>query len=391
MGWTRFLARAAALLASALFLAGCGKDDPKDPIVPELPSGWQTTFAAGSMAGGNSVVQTADGGYAIAGWTRDATADLISSVLLLRTDDSGNLLWKKVFEAPYDARGVSVLQTPDGGYLVLANYLGHSGEFWLIRTDSDGNMLWNQFKGYSDRDEAAEEALMTADGGYAFIGTTHHDNTRDVWLLRTGSNGESRWNRTLGYSDSEEIGSSLQQTADGGYLLVGYTTRAEGPHVWLVKTFADGSTHWHETIDIGEPATGVSICKTADGAYVIMAEVGQMLSDQRQIQLFRYDDAGHELWRAAHDSPAYYTGGAVHQTGDGGFMVATSRQPSMSNFGDFCLIRFDGAGQTLWSKTYGAGFCQSGIQTADGGYILCGDNATSTRIRLVKTDPDGNV
>ncbi len=383
------LALAAAVLVPIMLTAGCGKDDPKGPTDPEIPSGWEKRFPVGAAAAGNSVKQTSDGGYIMTGWTQGQATNFLSSVLLLKTDASGNKMWHKVFGAPRDASGVSVLQTPDGGYFVLADYHGQSDEFWLIKTDSAGNMAWNQFKGYGDRDESAEEARMTSDGGYVLIGTTYFDGRYDVWLLKTGPNGENHWNRTKGYSDSSEFGQSVQQAADGGYVLVGYTTRAAGPHIWLVKTYANGDTHWHQTINISEPAMGCAICKTSDGAYVVMGEIGQ--GDQRNIHLFKYNEAGNELWRGAHAAAGCYFGGDVQQTSDGGFMVATTRRPAMSSGGDFCLIKFDGAGNALWSKTYGAGTCESGGQTADGGYILCGGNAASTAIYLVKTDPDGNT
>ena len=382
-------ALAAAVLVSTMLMSGCGKDDPKGPTDPEVPAGWEKRFLVGSAAAANSVKQTSDGGYIMTGWTKGPATNYLDSVLLLKTDASGNKMWHKVFGAPYDAHGVSVLQTPDGGYFVLADYDGHSREFWLIKTDPAGNMVWNQFKGYGDRDETAAEARMTSDGGYILIGTTYHGGNHDVWLLKTGPNGENHWNRTKGYGDSGEFGCSVQQTADGGYILVGYTSRAAGPHIWLVKTYANGDTHWHQTIDISEPAMGCAIRKTSDGAYVVMGEVGQ--GDQRNIHLFKHNEAGNELWRGAHAAAGCYFGGEVQQTSDGGFMVATNRRPDMSSTGDFCLIKFDGAGNALWSKTFGTGTCESGGQTADGGYILCGANAASTAIYLVKTDPDGNI
>ena len=97
------------------------------------------------------------------------------------------------------------------------------------------------------------------------------------------------------------------------------------------------------------------------------------------------------------DGSGDFWGGEVQQTGDGGFMVAGTRRLDSSSGGDFCLIKFDGTGNTLWTKTFGSGDddCHSGGQTADGGYILCGSTATpgldGCRVCLVKTDPDGNI
>jgi len=386
----------AAVLASALFLAGCGNDDSAGPEVPQVPAGWARSYSINVWAAGMSVKQTSDGGYVIAGWSGPSEAS--ADVLLLKTNAAGDSLWARTIDAPTWATGVSVLQTSDGGYLVLADYHGNTGEFWLIKTDSNGNMVWNQFKGYSDRDEAASEIQQTSDGGYILIGTTNlGGGDFDIWLVKTGPNGETQWNTEKGFDDRQESGASIQQTADGGYLMVGTTYGGGYGHrnIWLVKTYADGATHWYKTFGLGGEAQAHAIRKTTDGAYIIMVDVA--LSEQRVIALFKCDDAGNSPGAVPNDGSGDFWGGDVQQTKDGGFMVAGTRRLDASSGGDFCLIKFGGTGNTLWTKTFGSGDddCHSGQQTADGGYILCGSTATpgveGCRVLLVKTDPDGNI
>ena len=382
----------AALPASALFLAGCGKDNPAGP---QVPAGWKKSYSMNIWSAGNAVRQTSDGGYIIAGW--NGPSEVNADVLLLKTNAAGDSLWARSIDAPGWASGVSVLQTLDGGYLVLADYQGNTGEFWLIKTDANGNMVWNQFKGYSDRNEVASEVQPTSDGGYIVIGTTNlGGGDFDIWLVKTGPGGETQWYREKGFGDRQEFGASIQQTADGGYLMVG-TTYGGGSaqhSMWLVKTYADGSTHWYKTIPTGE-AQAKGIRKTTDGAYVIMGDV--MQDGRRVVALVKCDDSGNMPWAKPNDGSGDFRGGEVQQTGDGGFMVAGTRWLDSSSGSDFCLIKFDGTGNTLWTKTFGSGDddCHSGGQTADGGYILCGSTSTpgvdGCRVWLVKTDPDGNL
>lgn len=386
----------AAVLASALFLAGCGKDNSTGP---RTPAGWSRSYGLNVWSVGRSVRQTRDGGYIVAGWTGPSESS--ADVLLLKTDANGDSLWARTFDAPTWASGASVLQTA-GGYLVLADYQGHTGEFWLIQTEADGSVAWTEFKGYGDRDETACEAQRTSDDGYILVGTTNlGGGDTDIWLVKTTAGLVTQWNATKGYSSRQESGASVQQTADGGYLTVG-TTYGDGlgHAVWLVKTYADGVTHWHRIIPTGE-AWGRAIRRTDDGTYVVMADVVQ--DGQRIVGLFGYDDAGNPLWYGMSDVAGDLWGGAVQQTGDRGFMVAGTRRLDAGSGGDFCLIKFAATTNdlrtrsVLWTRILGSGDddCHSGVQTSDGGYILCGSTATSgvagCRVLLVKTDEDGNV
>lgn len=383
---------AAAVLASVVFLTGCGNDDPAGPRVP---AGWTKSYSIGIWAAGMAVRQTGEGGYVIAGWTGPNVEH--PDVLLLKTNAAGDSLWSRVFDVPISAVGVSVLQTSDGGYLVLADYWGGSEEFWLIKTDANGSPVWNQFKGFGDRDEAASEVQQTADGGYILIGTTNlGGGDYDVWLVKTGPTGEAQWYREKGFSDRQEGGASIQQTSDGGYLLLGTTYGGgTGHNMWLVKTYADGTTHWYDTVGAGDEARGQAIRRTFDGAYILMGDI--VLDGRQVILLFPCDEAGNRSWVASSDGSGDFWGSDVQQTADGGFMVAGSRRLDANSSRDFCLIKFGETGELLWTKTFGAGddACHAGQQTADGGYILCGSTATpgaqGSRVFLVKTDADGNT
>lgn len=393
----RILSLPAAALASVLCLSGCGGDDPS---VPPAPAGWQETYGGVSLDYAQSVKQTSDGGYIIAGRQIHPLADA-TAAFLLKLDAAGDTLWSRIIDAPPGVAGKSVMQTADGGYLLLADYgpttFSPNRQFWLIKTDGAGNTVWDVLKGYNDCQEEPSEVQPTSDGGYIVIGTTDrggHDH--DIWLVKTGPGGETHWYAEKGYDDANEYGGSIQQTTDGGYLLAGTTYRGSDGRIWLVKLFANGSTHWFKTLPTTVATTAVAIRRTADGAYVVMGYVRG--GNHQLIQLFKYDETGNQLWATPNEGWGYYWGAELQETADGGLIVAGSRQKAEDDTADFCLVRFGATGTTLWERTFDLAddWCNSGRQTADGGYVLCGFTrrpgvAWDTDVLLIKTDANGDV
>ncbi|MDH5686018.1 MAG: hypothetical protein OEY73_05765, partial [Hadesarchaea archaeon] len=168
------------------------------------------------------IVQTSDGGYALAGSTESYGAGGFD-FWLVKTDSSGNEEWSKTFGGENDDWAYSVVQTSDGGYVLAGSTMsyGAGGEdFWLVKTDSSGNEEWSKTFGGVNRDWA-RSVIQTSDGGYALAGG---------WLLKTDSSGNEEWSKTFGGANGGTAW-SIVQTSDGGYALAG----GSGANFWLVK------------------------------------------------------------------------------------------------------------------------------------------------------------
>jgi hypothetical protein len=282
-------------------------DNPKVLLIKTDENGdleWEKTFDTPGGCLGYSVQQTADDGYIIAGFSASSNYNH-SYVLLIKTDSSGNLQWQKELSVSGRDFGYSVQQTRDGGYIVGGDSLIDFENFsiskaLLIKTDDMGNISWN--KTYSVLDISAAAAVQqTEDDGYILTGgaATFTINISGVLLLKTDSEGNELWNQTLIASDDREsVGLDILQTDDHGYIIVGfcaiYQTLEYG--TLLLKTTAEGTEEWNHTFDNGYLSYSQSIDQTQDNGYILTGLTVPSTFDDCNILLIKTNSSGDETW-----------------------------------------------------------------------------------------------
>ena len=231
---------------------------------------WSKNFGGNYPEYGRSVQQTTDGGYIIAGESDD--------VYLIKTDSMGNSLWTKHFGGNNSDGGRSVQQTTDGGYIITgstASFGNGQSDAWLIRANSQGDTLWTKTFGGSGSDYG-RSVQQTTDGGYIITGATASfgNGQSDVWLIRANSQGDTLWTKTFGGSE-RDYGRSVQQTTDGGYIITGATGIDTLVYdLWLLKTDSMGNSLWTKHFGGNNSDVGRSVQQTTDGGYIITGYTG---------------------------------------------------------------------------------------------------------------------
>jgi len=238
---------------------------------------------------------------------------------------------------------------------------------------------------------------QTTDGGYIITGTTIGASPCNVggvmvcWLIKTDANGNVLWDKKFNESS---VGTSVQQTIDGGYAVSGMAGDCQ-----LIKTDDNGNILWKKSFGFGglNNYLDSSLQQTTDGGYILSC------FNRNFIWMFKTDVDGNLTWHKIIEGTTdpnfcdpFGKSGSVQQTKDGGYVITgiLSRQNNLS-YGQYCrLIKADADGNVLWDKIFGNssfGECTSVRQTDDGGYIMTGMASSSGwSICLIKADRDGN-
>jgi hypothetical protein len=383
------------LAGLALLLVGLGVGKS----VAQAPNDWWEwfkTFGGSGNDEGWSVQQTSDGGFILVGWTWSFGAGGFD-VWLIKTDADGNKLWDRTFGGRGSDYGYSVQQTRDGGFIIVgdtASFGAGWADVWLIKTDANGNKQWDRTFGGSGLDSGSS-VQQTSDGGFILVGDTASFGAGgfDVWLIKTDADGNKLWDRTFGGGGSD-WGSSVQQTSDGGFILVGYTTSFGAGDVWLIKTDADGNKLWDRTFGGGGSDWGSSVQQTSDGGFILVGYTASFGAGGFDVWLIKTDADGNKLWDRTFGGGGSDWGSSVQQTSDGGFILVGWTWSFGAGGPDVWLIKTDADGNKLWDRTFGGSMVDRGFsvqQTSDGGFIIVGATtsfgAGDYDVLLIKSRP----
>ena len=263
-----------------------------------------------------------------------------------------------------------------------------------------GNEQWDKTFGGSGWD-VGFSVEQTSDGGYIVAGYTRSCGAggNDMWLIKTDAGGNKQWDKTFGGSGWDGA-YSVEQTSDGGYIIAGWRGCYVGRHltnVWLIKTDSEGNEQWDKTFGGLLWDVGRCVGQTSDGGYIITGKTWSYGAGCYDVWLIKTDSEGNKQWNKTFGGSEWDVGNCVEQTSDGGYIIAGRTTSYGAGAGDAWLIKTDSEGDKQWDKTFGgSGYDVSYFveQTSDGGYIIAGETRSYADSRgdvwLIKTDSEGN-
>ena len=285
---------------------------------------WDKTAGGGYDDCGYSIAFSPDGGFVIAGKTASFGSGY-DDVYLVKLSAGGQILWEKVYggESYDEARCIKAV--PDGGYIVAGRTKSFGAGYYdvyLLRLNENGDTLWTKTFGGDNNDEAYC-VEVTDDGGFVVAGKTASVGSpgSNVLLLKVSSSGVGEWMEAYGDINWDE-GYSVVQTEDGGFLVAGKTLSSETGSfdMYLVRTNSEGDSLWARTIGGSGDDEAWCLRKIGDENYILTG--GSRGGEDFQAVLYMLDSAGNTVWSRDYGGPLDDEGFSVLSTADGGFMIA---------------------------------------------------------------------
>ena len=229
---------------------------------------WQKTLGGTGNDEAYSVIQANDGNYVVAGYTISIDGDVTGNngnadYWVVKLDINGIIIWQHAYGGSNDDRAYSIIQTSDGGFAAAGysksidgNVSGNQGsaDYWLLKLDAAGAMQWQKTYGGTANDEAYS-VIQCANGHYALVGKSSsidgnvsaNHGGYDYWFIETDNAGAILWQHSFGGKGVDEA-LSVTQTADLGFIIAGGTQTSSNGNVgsnngnydfWLVKLSKD--------------------------------------------------------------------------------------------------------------------------------------------------------
>ena len=366
-----------------------------------------------------SIIQTSDGGFAVAGFTNSPDGDIhdkataVNDYWVLKFNRFGALQWSQTFGGSKDDRGQSIVQTTDGGFAVVGYAMSDDGDGsnnegfhdnWIIRLDPAGNLLWEKSFGFAGHDHSYE-VIQTSDGGLFFTGFLDvtssggagndglfRHGVGEFWGTKLDAAGNLVWRRYFGGSNNDRA-YSVTETSRGDLVMIGASesedfdvSNPKGSYdVWAVKVSKDGDFIWEKSFGGSGIDHGYSVLDTPDEGVLIAGDTNSNDLDVSRnfggtdAWLIKLNSSGEMEWEKTYGGSDFETLASIRSCQNGDLLlIGNTKSSEMDTAGenDLWLMRCSAEGDLLWQKTFGGldidlGF--DAVELSDGRILWAGE------------------
>ena len=381
---------------------------------------WQKCLGGTSDEASNATLQTNDGGYILAGSTASIDGDVIGlhspnayDFWIVKLDNTGSIVWKKCYGGGEDEFANSILQTTDGGYMIagytksingdVTGLHGATFDFWILKIDSIGSLQWQKCLGGSEG-EQGWKIIQTNDGGYFVVGSsssldgdvTFNYGNIDFWIVKLNDLGIIQWEKSYG-GTFQEVPYSAIQLLNGQYIIGGVTGSNDGNvsgnhggsnwDGWVIKLDTNGTLLWQKCFGGSGYDRINNVLETLNGQIVL---AGYSVSNDGDVSgnhgsgdawIVKIDTSGNILLQKCLGGTDGDVATDIQKTLDGKFVVAGGSSSDDGDVsgnhggGDAWIFKVDSNLNLIWQKCLGGtniDLPNSIDKTADGGYFLAG-------------------
>ena len=363
---------------------------------------FQKSYGSKGYESVSSIKKTSDKGFVIAG-TTDGFGAGLTDLYVIKTDSVGDTLWTRSYGGPGIEMAGEILQTPDGGY-ALAGYTQSFGagysDFYLLRLKANGDTLWTRTYGGSYADQANSISLCS-DKGFVLAGFSLSfliGTNGNAYIVKTDSAGTLLWSKVYGGL----IGSSIYDiaaTSDSGFVMVGEIDGygLGGSEVYVIKTDIFGDSLWQLNYGGSGEERGYSISQTADTGFIIAASTTSFGYGQWDGYAIKLDKRGDTLWSRVYGSAhnEYFKSLTINNAHS--FSFCGAQDGFAGDTTNFLMIKTDIFGDTDKVAAFGGmkvDFCNASAGCAVGGTAMAGNTSSfikpNNKVYLLTTDSNGN-
>ncbi len=393
-----------AFSLTLVLFSTCKKDNGECNTANVPTIDWQKTIGDNDSSTINSIQQTNDGGYILAGYKAISLNNY--DYWIVKLNSNADIEWEKTYGGSNTDEAKSIQQTTDGGYIVAGSTFSNNGDItnnngytdaWILKLTTNGAIEWQKTYGGSAGDYLVN-IKQTTDNGYIAVGYTGSNNGDipnnqgdiDAWIIKIASNGNLEWSKTFGGSGNEWI-NDAQQTFNGEYLIAGYTFSNNGDitnnlgyiDLWVIKLQTNGNLAWQKTYGGSNTDYANCIQKTNDGHYIIAGYTFSIdgnitnLHGNRDAWVIKIDDLGNILQQTTVGTNDHETAYNISQTHDNNFLIAGISQNTNSSINNIFIAMLDTNCNLLWQRQIpqdaNKSYAKAIFETPDCGYIIFGN------------------